>query len=119
MFEDVGEFVEGVGDSIEEGIKDFAEDVQAFLNYVGDEVSDFFTGENDEYPSETDNGNGYEKIDFPAEGIKLTPEQQKWFQDFSDRMKKENEELNDVIQEHREWKAVNMAPKYGGADSDE
>ena len=121
IFENVGDCVEAMGDGIKDGLEEFAEDVEAFLNYVKDEVSDFFTGENDdEYPPIPEQN---DEIELSSDGspvlIKLTPEQQKSFQDITDRLHEKNEELNDLLQEQREWKAVHSAPNYTGVGPSE
>lgn len=57
-------------------------------------------------------------VEYSADGspvlIRLTPEQQQWFADFSERMGKEVDELNEFIQEQREHHAVHTAPIYDG-----
>lgn len=112
--------IEEIVEDVENSVEDFVEDVEAFVDYVADEITDFFLGEDDEdYPPcfIEDNGDT-EEVTPSAEStpfsIKLTPEQQKWFQDTTERLHKENEELKESIQNHREWKAKNMAPNYGG-----
>lgn len=46
--------------------------------------------------------------------VRLTPEQQQWFKDFSERMGKKVDELNEFIQEQREYHAVHASPVYDG-----
>lgn len=114
MFEDVGEFVETVEDVIEDVVDEIGD---VLFGEDGDDV--VAINEGDDYPPDlVQYGNGGEEIRLNPDGsfnsIKLTPEQQKYFQDMTERLKKENAELQDFIQEQKEHRAINNAPKYGG-----
>lgn len=114
MFEGIGDFVETVEDVIE----DVADEIGDVL--FGEDGDDVVTvNEGDDYPPDlVEYGNGGEEIRFNPDGsfnsIQLTPEQQQYFQDMTERLKKENAELQDFIQDQKEYDAINNAPNYGG-----
>ena len=107
---------------------DFENVVEVFENIleeITEEIRELVSQEvvseesNDEFPPRIGGSSGYEEvIEYSADGspvlIRLTPEQQAYFQEFSERLGRETEELNAFIQEQQEYRAIHSAPAYGG-----